>query len=259
MSDRTDLICEFSQKVNTTGITHTEKTEGEVKIFSVAIDKDGAEKCAKPAGKYVTLSFGDCDEKNVTSVLSRCIAEFTGSGSVMVCGLGNADITPDSLGAYTVRRVVPTKHFEALEEFNELGLRSVTVIEAGVLARTGIESAERIRLLTAGIKPDCVIVIDSLACSEQERLCSTIQLTDTGIAPGSGVTNSRCAITPETVGTRVLAIGVPTVIDYNNTHNMVTPRNIDAQIRRFSRIISKSINNALNPVLSDDEIRELMM
>lgn len=259
MSNRTDIACEFAQNSSDFKLNNTTKTINGVNVFEVNIDDNAAQRCGKPVGRYITLSCEyNCDEI-ISKVLADYIAEMLEEGSVMVVGLGNPDITPDSLGAKTVRKIVPTSHLARFSEFEELNLRSVSVIEAGVLARTGIESSDRLKYLVNGVKPNCVIVVDSLACSEANRLCSTIQLTDSGIAPGSGVANSRKSITSEKIGVRVIAVGVPTVIDYDNTKNMVTPRDIDAQIRRFANIISSAINSALNPTLTEEDISALMM
>ncbi|MCM1299271.1 MAG: GPR endopeptidase, partial [[Eubacterium] siraeum] len=151
------------------------------------------------------------------------------------------------------------------EEFRELGLRPVYVFEMGVMGQTGMESANCLSCLTEKILPAAVIVIDSLACSEPSRLCTTIQLTDSGIAPGSGVGGSRKPLNSDNMGAKVIAIGVPTVIDIDsltdnsdNSPMIVTPKNIDSLINKYSEIISAGVNSALNPSLSREETELLM-
>ena len=150
-------------------------------------------------------------------------------------------------------------------------LNKVSAISPGVLGQTGIEAAEVIRSLCETVKPDCVIVIDALACSDISRLGSTIQLTDTGIAPGSGVQNRRQEFTEEALGIPVIAVGVPTVVDMhtiveNITGNppdkhlpnmMVTPRDVDKLIERTARLLAFSINKAVQPELTVEDITAL--
>jgi spore protease len=129
------------------------------------------------------------------------------------------------------------------------------------MAQTGLESAEQIRLIAAGIKPDCLIAVDSLACSERERLARTIQVTNTGISPGSGVKNERKEFSRAVFGVPVIAIGVPTVIEQRHAGEaalLLVPRDIDTVISHYSRVISDALNRVLNPMLDESEIAELL-
>ncbi len=214
-------------------------------------------------GRYVTLFTG---KGNIKKCMTFFIGDFLTEGSVLVAGLGNENICSDSLGSKVLRYIPATAHLSGLREFGELGLRSIYVCETGVTGKTGIESGALISCVAERVGADTVIVIDSLACSDIERLCRTIQITDTGIAPGSGVGNDRQAINQTTVGVPVIAIGVPTVIDLESlecgekSHGlMVTPRNIDVLIRELAETIGISVSMALNPGLSEEEIRSLLI
>jgi len=251
--NRTDLALER----NTNGISLKESSIDGILLTEVTI-----------SGKqYTTMHSGVMrDAANEAGVLTGILKQFVPrDGKVLVAGLGNANITPDSLGVRTVRQVVATAHLSVTEDFRDLGMRPVYVTETGVLAQTGMESSEQLRFITGGIKPGMVIVIDSLACSEPERLGRTIQLTDSGIAPGSGVGNSRCEISRETLGTDVVAVGVPTVIDLSSLcpgidkkhEAMVVPRDIDAIITHYVKVISTALNRVLIPSLSDNEVEKL--
>jgi spore protease len=239
-----------------------------LRLSRVSVSKSAEKTINKPAGDYYTLYCPDRDEERETQALSEVLSRMIGSSQrALVAGLGNENITPDSLGVRTASRVCATAHFSEHQEFKDLDMREVFVIETGVLAQTGIESAKQLKYIADGIKPDIIIVIDSLACSETHRLARTIQLTESGIAPGSGVKNARQALSADTMGTRVLAIGVPTVIDLasltedekaKSYTGMVVPRDIDLVIRHFSKVISRALNRTLNPSLTDSELEGLL-
>ncbi len=134
---------------------------------------------------------------------------------VLVAGLGNADMTPDAIGPGTVRRLTVTRHLRALDEalFAALGCCELSAIAPGVMGQTGLESGEVVRGAAALARPDLLIAVDALAARSCERLASTVQLSDRGIAPGSGIGNHRLAIDESTMGCPVLGLGVPTVVD----------------------------------------------
>jgi spore protease len=231
----------------------------------------------KPDGNYITLFCVNRDAAQDIAALTEALHKILPDSltspenrcKTLVAGLGNENITPDSLGVRTVAKVLATGHFasnsELRGEFDELGLSEVYAVAPGVMAQTGFETAEQLRFLTDGIRPDCLIVIDSLACNSVERLATTIQLTDTGISPGSGVHNNRREISRATFGIPVVAIGVPTVIDWQGESRdtsepfMVVPRNIDIIISHYARVISAAINKTLNPELDESEIEGLLM
>ncbi len=256
---RSDLICE-------NGVINDKKESFFVHKFyhnrtlcdEIIIDKNASEKLGKPAGRYVTIY---CDNGDYRECFKKIMSGFIEKGSVLVAGLGNEKICSDSLGAKTLRFIPATAHLSHIDSFEELNLREIFVIETGVTGKTGIESAEQIKCIAEKTGVDFIIVIDSLACSDTNRLCRTIQITDSGISPGAGVGNSRKELNEATTGKKVIAIGVPTVIDYEaETENlMVTPRNIDILVDEFAETIGYGISHALNPYLSREEINALLL
>ena len=206
----------------------------------------------------------------MTETLSSLLPK---DGAVLVAGLGNPDITPDALGPRTARGVFATRHIDkALAQslgFSEL--REVCAVCFGVLGQTGMETAEALRGMVGTVHPCAVITVDALASRSLSRLGKTVQLTDTGITPGSGIGNSRARIDRETLGVPVIAVGVPTVVDAatlihdftdgQTPHEayakeagtmMVTPREVDTLVRRASRFLSLAINCALQPALEPE-------
>lgn len=265
---RTDLAVEIVEKKKLEGVATDELSIGEIRITRIAVEKSGEKLIRKPSGRYYSIHCSCTSEKNAVScAVSECLRELLGvlddNKPIIVAGFGNVNITPDSLGVLTAQKIPATAHLIAQKkELSEI-MKPVYVFSFGVMAKTGIESAEHLGVVVEKIKPQAVIVIDSLACSEADRLTSTIQLTDTGISLGSGVGNNRKEISPKKLGVRVVAIGVPTVIDSSDFKNaseplMTTPRSIDAIIKTFSDVISHGINFFLNPELSEEEINALL-
>ena len=268
---RTDLAVEFGAELNDKDIEMTEEMRNGVKATCVTVGKHGEKLIGKPAGKYITLHCDNADIADkgavscaLTHYLNTLLKPVMGWERVLVAGLGNEWVTPDSLGARAVRKIPATAHLSETAEFKELGLRPVAVLEMGVMGQTGIESAEYLHTISKLLLPSAIIVIDSLACSDFSRLASTIQLTDTGIAPGSGVGGNRTAVNKLNMETKVIAVGVPTVIDLDSVADgvsgsfMVTPRDIDSVVGRFGEIIANGVNGALNPDLSREEAELLL-
>lgn len=256
---RSDLICEngvINDKENM-DFVHID-TLHRTKYSEVIIDSVMAEHCSKAQGRYITIF---CDEGDYGMCFRELLRTFISKGKTLVVGLGNERICADSLGAKTLKFVPATAHLSCVREFKDLNMQEVFVIETSVTGKTGIESTDQISCIVEKINAEAIIVIDSLACSEAERLCNTIQITDTGISPGSGVGNNRMEISENTLGRKVIAIGVPTIIDYKceDSSFMVTPRNIDIIIDNFSKIIGTGISSVLNPTLSDKEIASLII
>ena len=258
---RTDLIFETAEMKGSTenGSVHGGKMYGtrfsEVNISTAA---DGL-----TPGRYITLFTGKGD---IRACLTSFISSFLPEGSILIAGLGNENICSDSLGVKALKYIPATAHLAGHKDFRELGLRKVYVLEAGVTGKTGIESSGRVSCIAEYVGAAAVIAIDSLACADIGRLCTTVQITDTGISPGSGVGNDRKALNSETVGVPVIAIGVPTVIDLESitesgSHSglMVTPRNIDILSDRLAETIGISVSRALNPALSEAELRSLIL
>jgi spore protease len=262
-NNRTDLASELISE----GVNHKKSRVNGLLLTETKLGANNP--LGKPAGNYTTLHCGSQaarDEKAEADALFQVLKNFVPEkGRILVAGLGNANITPDSVGVRAASRIVATAHFAESEDFAELGMREVYVVETGVLAQTGMESSAQLKFIADGIKPDMVAVIDSLACSEPERLGRTIQVTDTGIAPGSGVGNARREISRKTLGVPVVAVGVPTVIDLSSLcpevgrdfESMVVPRDIDNIVAHFAKVISGALNRVLISGLSESEIEKL--
>lgn len=235
---RTDLALEEkerfeSDQVEVQGVVLEEEydKEREIRVTTVRIEtENGAKTMGKPVGTYLTIeapNLSSPDEgihrevseelaKYLTEVMGKIIPENEHDKKVLVIGLGNRQATPDALGPYVADNLNVTRHivkeygkYAALEEMNCV----VSAIVPGVMAQTGMETAEIIKGVVRETRPDLLIVVDALAARNSRRLNRTIQIADTGINPGSGVGNYRNAITKETIGVPVIAIGVPTVVD----------------------------------------------
>ena len=235
----------------------------------------------KSKGRYITietdrLSAHPQDFAEQSSTISdELSALIPNKERLLVVGLGNKSITPDALGPLSASRIIATRHVtkeNVGSELSGLQLNSVSVLSAGVMGQTGIESSEMIYAVCEKVQPTCIIAIDALACSDISRLGTTIQITDSGISPGSGVQNRRKELSKETLGIPVIAIGVPTVVDMHSiVHSitgtapdkhlpnmMVTPRDIDKLIERTAHLLAFSINRTAQPKLSNEDILSLM-
>lgn len=279
MQYRTDLALEsLAQTTVKHGITeHKRGKHFRITEIRIADDESGRS-IGKGKGRYITLEgqslsrFSD-DYENMAAELAEELRSLLPSeGCVLVAGLGNQDITPDALGPRTTAGVLATRHLkrELAEEDEEFlkNLRQVSVIAGGVLGQTGIESAELLRAVADWIHPTAVIAVDALACSSLERLGTTIQISDTGIAPGSGVANHRTALTAQSFGIPVIGVGVPTVIGMrtiaedmtgfraksNHPDMMVTPRDVDRLISQASHLLACGINLALHPQMDYGDV-----
>lgn len=284
MSIRTDLAVEMIDEDAASlpkGIKRKLRKSSACSVTEIIVADDAAgARIGKTKGRYITietdrLSASPMDFEEQVDNIAEEIISLKGENrkTALIAGLGNSDITPDALGPMVISQIIATRHLhKELPDGHELKqLNRVSAIAPGVLGQTGIEAAEVIKSLCDTVKPDCVIVIDALACSDISRLGSTIQLTDTGISPGSGVQNRRKEFTEETLGIPVVAVGVPTVVDMhtiveNITGNppdkhlpnmMVTPRDVDKLIERTARLLAFSINKAVQPMLTIEDITAL--
>ncbi len=266
MAIRTDLALE-AKALWEKSATKTTKLEGVIareheSVTTVEIiNEAGAKALGKPIGRYVTMRLKkyDTDVRKNAQLLARQMEnmiELTKDESVLVVGLGNRAVTPDALGPQTVDKLFLTRHLTKQQPFDTC--RAVSAIVPGVLATTGIETLETVRGVVAHVKPDHIIVVDALAAGGIEHLCSTVQLCDTGIAPGSGVGNRRAAFNEESLGAKVYALGVPTVVDAQTGSGMiVTPRDIDARIAYLSAVLSAAVNLLLHPELDYDDFAQI--
>ncbi len=270
---RTDLALESANSVKTDsglpeGISADTSSRGGFTVTDVKVSTDEASaRISKPKGRYITLEpelplyYSPADSLAACGVIRDYICELIGSpDKIMVIGLGNLSVTPDSLGPRVSKHVFATRHIPLnAPDISYDGLKSVCVVTPGVMGDTGIEPAELIRPLVDTIRPETVIVIDSLACSSPGHLGKTIQLTDTGISPGSGVKNNRRELSDKTLGVRTVAIGVPTVADAKDEDGAltVTSKNIDKLISMSASLISQGINMSVHPGLDPEELRLL--
>lgn len=289
---RTDLALEAREmwqqstnfSTNVDGVFHAEQVRDGIPVTTVEIrSEEGAQALGKPRGRYVTLSLEDVQRRESSAFprTVRVIAEelgaylkgMDGGRPVLVAGLGNRFITPDALGPGTQRHVLVTRHLirEMPEQFGYL--RPVAALAAEVLGNTGMESGEVVKAVCESIQPACVIAVDALASRKMERLCRTVQISDAGIVPGSGVGNHRFTLSRENLGVPVIAVGVPTVVDaatlaadltQSSTRPetgrdlMVTPRDIDQQVADLSRLLGYGISLALQPQMTVAELELLL-
>ena len=299
---RTDLAMEsFNEGEQSLGVQVSHWDAADVRMTEVIIsDEETAHQLGKPCGVYLTMECGLLRERDpeariaVSALLGEELGRMIRSESdapVLVIGLGNRFITPDSLGPLAVDRTLVTRHM-LQTEYARSDMRSVCAIAPGVLGVTGVETMEMVQSLAEKLRPRAIVCIDSLAARASERIGSTIQLTDTGIQPGGGVGNHRQPLTRETLGTDVIAIGMPTVV-YAATlardafavlsarngdqpdesaldamerellsealgEMIVTPREIDAIVQDAAAVIAAGVNRALQPLLSDAEIAAMM-
>ena len=267
MAIRTDLALEAKtlwersagETTKLEGVRARTRRRGETEITQLDIlDPRGEQALGKPIGRYLTMELPryDRDVRKPAETLAQELRELlrlAEGESVLVIGLGNRAVTPDALGPQTVGRLFLTRHLIENLPAQFGACRSVSALTPGVLATTGIETLEVVRGAVAHVKPGAILAIDALAAGSMERLCRTVQLTDTGIVPGSGVGNRRAAFSRETLGVPVYSLGVPTVVDapapdgHAQEQMIVTPRDIDAQIRYFSGVLAGGVNLALHP------------
>ncbi len=234
------------------------------------LNEEGAAALGKAPGLYYTLElptplsradtrFTDAAGA-VAELLRRCLPERI-DAPVLIAALGNPDVTPDALGSLTAGSLLVTRHLKERETAGFEAFSSTLLCRTGVLGTTGVESAVQIRALCAAIHPLCVIAIDALAGSELAGLCRSVQICNTGIAPGSGVGNDREALNKNSLGVPVIAVGVPTVMDASALADLeelsdlfVTPRFIDSAVRSAARLLAYGINLALHPGISVEDI-----
>ena len=292
---RTDLALEAREsfeeddvKIRGVRVETREDEEKEIRTTLVKIEtENGARTMGKPVGTYITMeapNMSGQDEdyhREISQALAHHLKELLHlekEKSILVVGLGNREITPDALGPQVIQNLKITRHI--IKEYGKAGMgkekaHQISSLVPGVMAQTGMETMEIIRGVIRETDPDAVIAIDALAARSVRRLNCTIQITDTGINPGSGVCNHRCGLNEETLGIPVIGIGVPTVVDgativhdaiahllenleeaemeeflqeliTPRLHRMfVTPKDVDETVKRLSYTISEGINIAM--------------
>ncbi len=251
---RTDLAIESIDKCSDLkGISQKIKQIDEVKITFVDISEEGSEIINKKVGTYITIEFVDVTDSNnkkkVLDAFSNELKELLkklkikDDDSCLIIGLGNSYSTPDSLGPLSIDNIIVTNHLFELGELSN-GFRRVSALNPGVMGTTGIETSDIILSIVEKVKPAFALVIDALASSSIERVNKTIQMTDTGIHPGSGVGNSRKEISKEILGIPVIAIGVPTTVDAVT----IVSDTINYMYKHFS-YTKKNANNPSNKLM----------
>ncbi|GER66956.1 germination protease [Weizmannia acidilactici] len=231
------------------GVTVEERTVNDMKVTTVKISKKGEKVLGKKAGNYLTIEVqgirnGDTEvQQKVEEVFAEEFNRYLKNlnikedASCLVVGLGNWNVTPDALGPLVCEKVLVTRHLFKLEpESVESGYRPVSALAPGVMGLTGIETSDIIFGVSEKTKPDFIIVVDALASRSLERVNATIQISDTGIQPGSGIGNKRKELSKETLGVPVIAIGVPTVVDAVT----ITSDTIDFLLKHFGKEIRES-------------------
>ena len=275
---RTDLALETQEKmqeekVELKGVRFKEETiHKNLTVSTVVIEtENGAKAMEKPKGTYITIEARDMDEEDesyhreISEQLAKVIKQLIGTKkedlSVLVVGLGNRAVTPDALGPRVVDNLYITRHI--IREYGNYAfgrkhVNRISSIVPGVMAQTGMETMEIVNGVVKETRPDVVIAIDALAARNTKRLNRTIQVTDTGINPGSGVGNHRHALNEKSIGGPVVAIGIPTVVDaatiVNDTmYNLIMAMNQDRDLKT----IGHSLGN-LNEAEKYELIRELL-
>ena len=276
---RTDLACESAEEAAT---LETETLDGGSAPVTVTRRRETDGGCSVTLALGAVTARGEGDlpalAELVAAELRRMASvmlgrEIDASCRVLAVGLGNAHMTPDAIGPETVRRITVTRHLRAYDAalFDALGCCELAALCPGVLGQTGMESGELVKCAVGLTRPDLVVAVDALAARSCERLSSTVQLSDGGIAPGAGIGNRRMAITRDTMGCPVMSLGVPTVVDSSTLvwdalaqagmterelpaplaevltrgrSFIVSPKDCDEMVELTSRLLAKALDKA---------------
>ncbi len=287
---RTDLAEEAKElweesAQNTTALQGVKAEEETYESYSLSrveiLDEEGEKALGKPVGLYITLHLAEKIDQFplwmevLREELQKIMPPLPENAPVLVVGLGNSAITPDAIGPNVQRLTAVTRHLVAQLPQHFQHLRPVSAVPAGVLGTTGLESCEIIKGIAVQTSPACIIAVDALASRSLHRVCRSIQLANTGITPGSGVGNHRGSLNEATLGCPVIAVGVPTVVDggtlvadllgveelaedLEGGDFFVTPKEIDSQVAKLSKLIAYGINQALNPVLTMEDMEYMI-
>ncbi len=272
---RTDLAAESVLQIDTdtyggVAVQTDTNEKAELRIQRIHIfTEQAARQLGKAVGRYITITMTDGSMDNYSEYTKlRCEliagelkALLRPQGTTLVAGLGNRNITPDAVGPLCADRIFATRHIRTLAKELDTGdLSDVCAVQPGVLGQTGIEASDLIKAVCERVGAKTVIAVDALACADTANLGRTIQITDTGISPGSGVANSRKELSERTLGARCIAVGIPTVTDHGSGSEamMVTPRNIDLLVKNGADYIAMAINLKLQPSLSYEDLLSLV-
>lgn len=268
---RTDLAIDVISD-NLEGIESNVENFNDIKVTNVLVKEAGSKKINKKIGNYITIEFSDITDYNHSEALKeifskklKCLLEkmkINSSASCLIIGLGNDKSTPDALGPLVINNILVTNHLFLYGDV-EKGFRKVSAISPGVMGQTGIETSDLIKGIISSIDTDFIIVVDALASQSIERVNKTIQMTDTGIHPGSGIGNKRKEISSDTLKKPVIAIGVPTVVDavtivsdtinYMYKHYSYTKDNIN---KPSNRLITGGVNYLKKDVSVDNNLKQ---
>ena len=294
---RTDLALEAheinAQAGREDGIRTEEETIDGFLVTTVHVSEGEGERLAtKKAGTYINVDVGK-SWLLASEGFAALVALLAGqlrrlfpsgfSGSALVVGLGNYDITADSIGPKAVEKVVVTRHLRTLNPqlYKSAGFGDLCAFAPGVLGQTGMESAEIVHSIVEAVRPALIVAIDALASRRLARLATTVQLCDTGIYPGAGVSNRRSELSKETLGVPVISIGVPTVVDAatlaydllgkdadeqaaaallagDGKDMFVTLKESDVITKQTARLLGFAINRAFHGDMSVEEMEELL-
>lgn len=277
MKHYSDLAAECRELVpECEGIFESEYSKNGIRVKTLEIKSDtAAQKIGRSKGVYVTVESGKEKGKKLASVIRDELLKLLPENpkTVLVAGLGNRNITPDAIGPETAAGVLATRHISdtLASRIGLSDLESVAVISPGVLGQTGIETAEIVKSTASVVDASAVIVIDALTAASVTRLCNTVQITNSGIHPGSGVGNKRSEISEKTLGIPCIVIGVPTVVNAatlvsesvgenikSAPEMIVTPKDIDGIIKELGSVLALSVNLALHPEIPADVIRSII-
>ncbi len=267
---RTDLAMESCSAAGDRlrGVEQTTRRSAGCTVHRVRVtSSEAAVVLGKPIGTYITVDCGQIhrfDRERAGEVAHLLAGELRGMTcsltgrlpgvglGVFVAGLGNAKLTADAVGPGTVDRLTATRHLQEHESalFRALGCSALSALSPGVLGQTGIETLELLRGAVRSVRPNLVVVVDALAARSCSRLASTVQISDSGIVPGSGVGNHRTAITSETLGVPVIALGVPTVV---NSSTLVWDALKEAHIEEVSDELQAVLENGKSFFVSPKE------
>ncbi len=284
---RTDLALELVEDKNIDGIRITKKKLNDIDISSVLVSRKGSKVINKKPGKYITIEFPDITDETIRSQvqniavkeLKKLLRIKEKNEHILVVGLGNENSTPDALGPLTINGITVTNHLYEMGVVDE-SYQRISAFNPSVMGKTGIETSDMLLNLVNLLKPDKILVIDSLASMSISRLNKTIQMTDTGIHPGSGVGNKRKEISKEIFGIPVIAVGVPTVVDavtiVSDTINFLGQQYIymkknynNPKLKLMTNVNYLKEHNPISPdekekllglvgTLNDEEIKKLM-
>ncbi len=275
---RTDLALESGALAGGGQVSGVEVNREEVAGFPVTAvrvaTEAGAQALGKPRGSYLTLDLSGYRSQGadalpraveaVGKLLGRLVPQSPEeAGEALVVGLGNRSVTPDAIGPRCADHVLVTRHLRGQDPERFGSFFPVAALAAGVLGTTGVESGELVRAVSDRIRPGFILAVDALAARSVQRLCTTVQIADTGITPGSGVGNARFALNRDTLGVPVIALGVPTVVDGATLARdfggraegeleqaLVTPKDVDTLVTELAKVLGYGINACLQQGLT---------